>query len=69
LDTDVILPNGGTYEARVYLDTYDDNDSLIKSTTLHDGDIYYAYKPLTASITGSPDGVPTVEIRTIDGKE
>jgi hypothetical protein len=61
LDTSDILPNGGTYEARVYLDTYDDNDSLIKSTTLHDGEIYYAYDVETANV----DGVPSVEIQTI----
>jgi hypothetical protein len=65
LDTSEILPNGGVYEVRVYLDTYDDNGNLNKSTTLHDGEIYYAYKKVNAIINGKP----SVEIQTINGVE
>jgi hypothetical protein len=64
LDTSDILPNGGIYEARVYLDTYD-TDGNCESITLHDGEIYYAYDVKTANI----DGVPSVKIQTINGEE
>lgn len=65
LDTSEILPDGGVYEVRVYLDTYDDDGNLNKSTTLHDGEIYYAYKKVNAIINGKP----SVEIQTINGVE
>jgi hypothetical protein len=69
LDTSEILSNGGVYEVRVYLDSYDDNGNLNETITLHNGEIYYAYNPVAASITGGTDGKPSVKIQTINSKE
>jgi hypothetical protein len=70
LDTSEIVSDGGIYEARVYLDKYDnENSSNYTTTPLHDGEIYYAYDPKSAVITGNPTGDPSVEIQKIDEEE
>ena len=74
LDTSVIISDGGVYEARVYLDKYDDENSSTasESTTLHDGEIYYAYKTMAATITGGTggtEGKPSVDFQTVNGEK